>query len=59
MHSGYYEGLGKVPGMSIINWVIFYKNVVVTLGRSGDKQGLTLRLAELLIQFAHKDCFPL
>lgn len=58
MHGGYYEGLGKVPGMSVINWVISYKNVVITLERSGDKRGLTLCLAELLIQFAPKDCSP-
>lgn len=47
-----------MPGMSIINWVISYKNVT-TLERSGNKQGLTLRSAELLIQFVHKDCFSL
>lgn len=57
MHSGYYEGLGQGPGVPVINWVISSKNVVITLERSGDKQGLTLSLAELLIQFARKDCF--
>lgn len=59
MHSGYYEGLGQGPGVPVINWVISSKNVVITLERSGDKQGLTLSLAELLIQFARKDCFSL
>jgi len=53
------EGLGKVLGMSVINWVISYKNVVITLERPGEKQGLTLRSAELLIQFAPRDCFSL
>lgn len=50
-------GAGQSARNSIINWVISYKNVVITLERSGDKQDLTLHSAELLIQFAHKDCF--
>lgn len=35
LHSGGDEGLGREPGMSLINWVISSKDVVITLGRSG------------------------
>lgn len=46
-----------MPGMALINWVISYQNVVITLERSGDKQDLTPHSAEVMIQFAHKECF--
>lgn len=38
--------------MSLINWVISSGDVVVPLGGVGDKPGLTLSTAQLLVQFA-------
>lgn len=35
LHGGGDQELGKEPGMSLINWVISSRDVVVTLGRPG------------------------